>query len=298
MALPDFEAWAMFAAVAEHRSFVGAARAIGVSTPTISKAIARLESSVGTMLFNRTSRRLALTQTGQRLAERAAKLVADAVETEECAREEVGAAQGTVKLAVPMSFGLAEIGPVIATFLAANPKVAVDLHLSDARVDLVGEGYDVALRIANLPDSSLRARTLRSVRRLVVASPGWVERIGTLSSPNDLPPVEFFGYTNQEARSPVILRHADGREAAIVPQGRLRANNGDVVIASVEAGLGVALSPDFIARAGIAAGRLVEVLPDWTPPPIGLHLITPPGRLRPRRVTVLIDHLVAAFQKN
>jgi DNA-binding transcriptional LysR family regulator len=251
---------------------------------------------MGTMLFNRTSRRIALTDTGASLAERAAKLLSDAIETEECAREEVGAPRGTVRLAVPMSFGLAEIGPIVADFLTLNPGISVELNLSDALVDLVGEGYDVALRIAVLPDSSLRVRRLRDVRRLIVASPSWIARHGEPLSPSDIAPDQLFGYTNQPRRSAIVLKHLDGREEGLVPAGRLHANNGDVVIAAVEAGLGISLAPDFIVQSAIDAGRLIAILPDWTTSPIALNLVTPPGRLRPRRVTALIDHLLKALE--
>lgn len=290
MALPDFEAWAIFAAVAEHGSFGGAARALGLSNATVSKAVARLEASMGTTLFNRTSRRIALTETGASLAERAARLLSDAVETEECAREEVGAPRGTVKLAVPMSFGLAEVGPVVADFMAAYPDITVELNLSDSLVDIVGDGYDAALRIAAMPDSSLRARKLRDVRLYVVASPGWIARKGTPNSPAALDGSQVFGYT-MVARQALTFHHDDGREAVLKTEGRLRANNGDAMLAALEAGLGVAMLPDFIVAPSLRSGRLVPILGDWSMPPIALHLVTPPGKLRPRRVTALIDFL-------
>ncbi|MEP6784544.1 MAG: LysR family transcriptional regulator [Sphingomonadales bacterium] len=290
MALPDFEAWAIFAAVAEHGSFGGAARALGLSNATVSKAVARLEVSMGTTLFNRTSRRIALTETGASLAERAARLLSDAIETEECAREEVGAPRGTVKLAVPMSFGLAEIGPVVAGFMAAYPDITVELNLSDSLVDIVGDGYDVALRIAAMPDSSLRARKLRDVRLYVVASPGWISRHGDPVSPAALDAGHVFGYT-MVARQTLAFHHSDGREAMLRTEGRLRTNNGDAMIAALEAGLGIAMLPDFIAAPSLKSGRLVPILADWSMAPIALHLVTPPGKLRPRRVTALIDFL-------
>jgi len=293
MVLPDFEAWAIFASVAEHGSFNGAARALNLSTATISKAVSRLEASIGTMLFSRTSRRIALTETGAQLAERAARLLADAIDTEECAREEVGAARGTVKLAVPMSFGIGAIGPIIADFLSAFPGIAVEMHLSDAQVDLVGDGYDAALRIGTLPDSSLRARKLRSVSRLVVASPDWRDRHPELGVPADLNPRDVFGYTNLPRTRQIILCHPDGREAAFAAEGRLRANNADAMLAAVEAGHGVTLAPDFIVRPALEAGRLVTILDAWSAPPVALYLVTPPGRLRPRRVTALLDFLEA-----
>lgn len=290
MALPDFEAWAIFAAVAEHGSFGGAARALGLSNATVSKAVARLEGSMGTTLFNRTSRRIALTETGASLAERAARLLSDAVETEECAREEVGAPRGTVKLAVPMSFGLAEVGPVVADFMAAYPDITVELNLSDSLVDIVGDGYDAALRIAAMPDSSLRARKLRNVRLYVVASPGWIARNGRPDSPGALDGSQVFGYT-MVARQALTFHHADGREAVLKTEGRLRANNGDAMLAALESGLGIAMLPDFIVAPSLTAGRLVPILEDWSMSPIALHLVTPPGKLRPRRVTALIDFL-------
>lgn len=290
MALPDFEAWAIFAAVAEHGSFGGAARALGLSTATVSKAVARLEMSMGTTLFNRTSRRIALTETGASLAERAARLLSDAVETEECAREEVGAPRGTVKLAVPMSFGLAEVGPVVADFMAAYPDITVELNLSDSLVDIVGDGYDAALRIAAMPDSSLRARKLRDVDLYIVASPGWIERHGRPDTPAALEASQVFGYT-MVARLALTFHHADGREAVLKTEGRLRANNGDAMLAALEAGLGIAMLPDFIVGPSLKAGRLAAILTDWSMSPIALHLVTPPGKLRPRRVTALLDFL-------
>jgi DNA-binding transcriptional LysR family regulator len=295
MVLPDFEGWAVFATVAEQRSFSAAATTLGVSKATVSKTVTRLETRLGVTLFHRTSRRLALTDSGAALVERAQTMLADAVETEECAREDVGVPRGTVRLAVPMSLGITEVGPVIATFLAAYPDISVEMHLSDGLVDLVGEGYDVALRIGTLPDSSLRARKLRDVRRLIVASPGWVSRHPEVRTPDDLQAADVFGYTNLPRHRQIILTRADGTEAALPAEGRLRANNADAMLAAVEAGLGVAMAPDFIVAGALAAGRLVTILDDWLPTPVALHLLTPPGLLRPRRVEALIGFLAEAL---
>jgi DNA-binding transcriptional LysR family regulator len=295
MVLPDFEGWAVFATVAEQRSFSAAATTLGVSKATVSKTVTRLETRLGVTLFHRTSRRLALTDSGAALVERAQTMLADAVETEECAREDVGVPRGTVRLAVPMSLGITEVGPFIATFLAAYPDISVEMHLSDGLVDLVGEGYDVALRIGTLPDSSLRARKLRDVRRLIVASPGWVSRHPEVRTPDDLQAADVFGYTNLPRHRQIILTRADGTEAALPAEGRLRANNADAMLAAVEAGLGVAMAPDFIVAGALAAGRLVTILDDWLPTPVALHLLTPPGLLRPRRVEALIGFLAEAL---
>jgi DNA-binding transcriptional LysR family regulator len=297
MVLPDFEGWAVFATVAEQRSFSVAATTLGVSKATVSKAVTRLETRLGVTLFHRTSRRLALTDSGAALVERAQTMLADAVGAEECAREDVGVPRGTVRLAVPMSLGITEVGPVIAAFLAAYPDISVEMHLSDGLVDLVGEGYDVALRVGTLPDSSLRTRKLRDVRRLIVASPDWVARHPEVRTPDDLQPADVFGYTNLPRHRQIILTRKDGSEAALPANGRLRANNADAMLAAVEAGLGVAMAPDFIVASALATGRLVTILDDWLPTPVALHLVTSPGLLRPRRVEALIVFLSERLAK-
>ena len=295
MTLPDFEGWAIFGTVAEQRSFSGAATALGVSKSTVSKAVTRLEARLGVTLFHRTSRRLALTDSGAALVERAQAILAGAVEAEECAREDVGTPRGTVRLAAPMSLGVREVAPVIASFMLANPDITVEMHLSDALVDLVGEGFDLALRVGTLPDSSLRARKLRDVRRLIVASPDWVARHPEVRTPDDLQATDVFGYTNLPRHRQIVLTRDGGGEAAFAADGRLHANNADVMLAAVEAGLGVAMVPDFIVSPGLAVGCLVTILDDWSPPPVALHLVMPPGLLRPRRVEVLIAFLSTAL---
>jgi len=295
MTLPDFEGWAIFATVAEQRSFSGAAATLGLSKATVSKAVTRLEARLGVPLFHRTSRRLALTDSGAPLVERAKAILAGAVEAEECAREDVGTPRGTVRLAVPMSLGVREVAPVIASFLSAHPDITIEMHLSDALIDLVGEGFDAALRVGTLPDSSLRARKLRDVRRLIVASPDWVARHPEVQTPDDLQATDVFGYTNLPRQRQIVLMRDDGGEAAFAAGGRLRANSADAMLAAVEAGLGVAMAPDFIVASGLAMGRLVTLLDGWSPPPVALHLVTPPGLLRPRRVEVLIAFLTDAL---
>ena len=163
--LPDFEGIAMFAKVAEERSFAAAALAMGVSVATVSRAVTRLEERLGGRLFNRTSRRLALTDYGRTLAERASRIYADAEETEDFARKASSRPRGLVKLAAPLSFGARWVAPLMPEFFRRYPDIAVDLHLTDAQTDLIGDGFDAALRIAVMKDSSLVARQIVAVRR-------------------------------------------------------------------------------------------------------------------------------------
>lgn len=295
MRLPDFEAWAIFACVVEHRSFSGAAEAIGVSKATVSKAVARLEASLGTTLFHRTSRRLSLTDSGTALAERAARILAEAREAEEQARDAATAPVGLVRIAAPITFGIRFVAQAVADFLAEHPGIEVDLRLSDARVDIVAAGFDIALRIADLPDSSLRARRLAPVRVRVVAAPAYLERHGTPQHPADLANHACFGYAN--AIGTWHFRNAAGEDAAVRPVGPLVTDNGDAMLPALCGGLGIARLPDFIVDSEIADGRLVELLPDWSSGSIALHLMTPPSPLRPARVEAMIAFLAERFRE-
>lgn len=294
MRLPDLEAWAIFAAVVEHRSFSGAADAIGLSKATVSKAITRLESQIGQSLFHRTSRHLALTEAGKPLSEHAARILAEAKAAEEAARDAASAPTGRVRLAAPMSFGVANVAPLLAEFLTQHPAVEIDLHCSDARVDIVAEGFDVALRIGDLPDSSLRARRLCDIAAHLVAAPAYLDAHGTPAHPAELARHRLLGYSN--VGGPLRFSHADGSEVAIRAAGPLTANSGEALLPALTAGLGIARLPGFIVGPHIASGAVRVILPEWAPAPIGLHILTPPSALRPARVEALIAFLSARLR--
>ncbi len=288
-ALPDLEAWAVFASVAEHKSFSAAADSIGVSKAKVSKAVARLEAHLGQSLFHRTSRRLSLTAAGKPLAERAARILAESRSAEDAAFDGATEPAGRVRLAAPMTFGITHVAPVIPDFLKAYPRIELDLNLSDARIDIVAGGFDVALRIASLNDSSMRARRLRDVSIHLVAAPSYLRERGMPTHPGQLSEHRLLEYAN--VSDPWHFRDAGGEDIAIRPNGPLRANSGEAMLPSLVAGIGIARLPDFMIREHLDSGELVSILQDWAPPAVGLHLITPPSTLRPARVEALISFL-------
>jgi DNA-binding transcriptional LysR family regulator len=295
--LPDFEALAIFAKVVELRSFANAASELALSKATVSKAVTRLEERLGARLFNRTSRRLALTDAGQRLSERAARLLADGEAAENEALAQSVAPRGLVRLAVPMTFGVRNVAPLLPEFLQAYPDVSIDLHLGDATVDLIGEGFDAGLRIARLPDSSLIARRLCAMPRYTVAAPAYLKRYGRPTHPMHLAQHRCFGYAYLSTPNIWHYTNAAGEQASVRPAGQLRVNNGEALMPSLLAGLGIADLPDFIVGDAIASGEVEVILKGWKQPEGAVHLVTPPGGPRPARVEVLADFLTMKFAK-
>jgi DNA-binding transcriptional LysR family regulator len=292
--LPDFEGLAMFAKVAEERSFAAAARAMGVSVATVSRAVSRLEERLGGRLFNRTSRRLALTDYGHTLAERASKIFADAEEAEDFAREASSRPRGLVKLAAPLSFGTRWVAPMLPEFFRRYPDIAVDLHLTDAQTDLIGDGFDAALRIAVLEDSSLVARLIAPVRRFVVASPTYIARYGRPQHPHDLVGHQCLSYTKRQKHDVWRFTHRKtGEECPIRPTGPLRGTSAEALLPTVLEGLAITELPEFIATQYFPDGQLEPILTDWRLPEGGLYFVTPTARARPAKVSALADFMIA-----
>jgi DNA-binding transcriptional LysR family regulator len=289
--LPDFEALAIFAKVVELRSFAGAAAELTLSKATVSKAVGRLEERLGARLFNRTSRRIALTDAGRTLAVKAAQLLADGEALESEALAQSATPRGLVRLAVPMTFGTNTVAQLLPEFLARYPEVSIDLSLSDATVDLIGEGFDAAIRIASLPDSSLIARRLCAVKRHIVAAPSYFAKHGRPTHPMHLADHRCFGYTYLATPGVWHFTNAAGEQASVRPAGQLRVNNGEALLPAMIAGLGIGDLPDFIVGEALARGELEAVLQNWSQSSTGVYLVTPPGGPRPARVEVLLAFL-------
>ena len=275
--LPDFEGLAIFAKVVELRSFAAAASELTLSKATVSKAITRLEERLGARLFNRTSRRLALTDAGQKLSERATRLLLDGEAAENEALAQSVAPRGLVRLAVPMTFGVKAVSPILPEFLAQYPDVMIDLHLSDAMVDLIGEGFDAGLRIASLPS--------------------YLKRHGRPTHPMHLAQHKCLGYAYLSTPGVWQYTNAAGEQASVRPAGPLRVNNGEALLPALIAGLGIADLPEFIVGDAIASGEVEVILKDWKQTEGSVHLVTPPGGPRPARVEVLADFLAKHFAK-
>ncbi len=295
--LPDLEAWAIFAKVADTGSFSRAAEELGLSVPTVSKAVTRLEARLGATLFHRTSRRLSLSETGQTSLERANRILAEGEAAEAEANAQSATPRGLVRMSAPMSFGIAHLGPALPDFCKRYPDVSLDLALSDELVDLVGGRFDLALRISTLTDSSLLARRLCAVRVLLVGAPAYFEKHGRPKHPSELSSHIALRYAY--ARNENVWQFSQRRHGsyAVTINGPLRVNNSDVAQPMLRAGVCLALQPEFLVWRDLKDGRLETAMDDWRAPDIGIYIVTPPGAMRPRRVEVLIDFLAKRFAK-
>ncbi len=291
--LPDLEAWAIFARVTETGSFAKAADLLGISQPTVSKAIAHLEQRLGTMLLYRTTRKLSLTPTGELLRDRAVQLLADAEVFESEASALALEPHGVVRVNASTSFGLQHLAPLLPAFLERYPSVDVDLVLTDHPIDIVTGGFDVAIRVDDLSDSSLCSRRLCAVRRRLVASPAYLNRHGRPTHPHDLE--RHTNLTDTGLPNPEFWRFrsmTSDEEYAVPVRGRVRSNNADMLLPSLIAGHGLALQPEFLVWDALQRGELELVMCGWQIADINVNLITPPGALRSARVTALLEILV------
>jgi DNA-binding transcriptional LysR family regulator len=295
MRLDDVTAMIVFARVVELSGFSAAAQALGLSKSAVSKQISRLEDRLGTRLLNRTTRQLSLTEAGAAFYERCQRVEAEALAAEEAVTRLAEAPRGLLKVNAGVSFGTRHIAPALPDFLALCPDLEVDLSLNDRLVDLVDEGYDVALRIGELGDSSLVARRLAPLKMRLVAVPAYLDRAGRPTHPGDLKEHDCLLYAYQQGGQTWSFKGPEG-ETKVRPSGRMRVNNGDAILQACLGGQGLALLPEFICWEALADGRLERLLPDWQVGGDGaIHAVFPASRNLSPKVRVFIDFLVTRF---
>lgn len=283
-----------FAAVAETGSFSAAAVRLGLARALVSKRVAALERRLGARLLARTTRRVGLTGEGSAFLPHARKILAEYQEgVDELARRR-GEPHGRLRLSAPMSFGMRHLGPVLASFAEQFPALKIELTLGDRFVDLVEEGLDLALRIGDLPDSSLIARLLAPIRIVLAAAPAYLDRHGAPREPAELARHRCLHYGYLATGQRWHLERA-GRRETVTVDDRFVANNGDTLAGAAEAGLGIVLLPTFILGDALRSGRLVRVLDGWEVPRFALYAVWPSGGRPPTRVRALVDFLLGRF---
>ena len=289
----DLDAVRIFVAVAAQESFSGAARSLGLSKSVVSKQVGRLEQALGARLLNRTTRRVSLTEAGLAFHRGSLEALAAAEAAEAAVSRLAEAPRGRLRISAPVSFSVRHLGPLLTEFLARYPQITLDLTLNDRRVDLVEEGFDLALRIGVLDDSSLIARKLAPSPLVLCAAPAYLARWGAPAAPRDLTDHDCLIYGHQPGPAQWHFQGPDGRRSVRV-RGRLEANNGDLLRAAALDGAGIALLPQFIVGGDIAAGDLARLLPDWDcPSPSAIYAVYPTSRQLSPKVRVCIDYLAA-----
>ncbi len=290
--LQDLEA---FVAVVESGSFTLAAERLGAAKSAVSRRVSALETRLGVELLRRTTRRLSLTDTGRSFYERSARILADLDEAEAAAAQAHGELSGTLKVALPLSFGVRHMAAPVAEFARRHPRVRFELDLNDRRVDLIDEGMDLALRIGRLKDSSLIARRLFTACTALVASPAYLEAHGTPERADDLAGHAFLAYSNLAEPNRLVGRDANGQRFDIDVTACLSASSGDFITEQAKAGRGIALQPTFIVGAAIERGELLPVLEDYSWPETPAYAVYPPTRHLSYRVRAFIDFLAEWF---
>ena len=284
----------VFTQVVEHESFTAASDKLGMSRAMVSKYVMALEQRLGARLLNRTTRRLSLTEAGRNFFEQSTAILAALAEAEAQVGESTVEPRGALRINAPMSFGILHLAAAIRIYLDAHPEVSIDLDLNDRVVDLVDEGYDLAIRIGQLADSSLIARKIATDRMVICAAPDYIARHGKPERPADLKNHFCLLYSYQQIRDGWRFVTEGGTETVKIAS-RFRTNNGNVIANAAASGLGIAHLPTFIGGADIKAGRLVPLLEEFTIPELGIFAVYPEGRFVTRKVRSFIDFLVGHF---
>jgi DNA-binding transcriptional LysR family regulator len=291
--MSDFDDILAFTRVVELESYTKAARRLGISKSMVSRRVARLEAKLGTRLLVRSTRGLAPTEAGRAFAERAAHALAELEEAEAAVAEGEREPFGALRLAAPLSFGIMHLGPALAEFAQRYPRISIDVSFSDRFVDIVEDGFDAAIRIGVLKDSSLIGRKLSPIRALLAASPDYLARHARPATPRDLLQHRCLSYSGPGSEEQWRFR-VGGRWLAIKPAGPFRADNGEALRDAAAAGLGIIALPSFILSPALESGALEPILTDFALPERGLYVLRHAGS-PPLRLRLLIDFLAARF---
>lgn len=289
-----FEQLAAFVEVVDQHGFSAAGQKLGVVKSVLSRRVSELETRLGVKLLNRTTRKLSLTGAGEQLYQQASVLLPELLEAEQKVSEEQLLLTGALKITAPLSFGYRHLSSVISEFILEHPEIDVSLELNDREIDLVAEGYDLAIRIGELNDSTLIARKLCQIRFVSVTSDSYLIKHGEPQHPTDLVHHDGLFYSNASDRHQ--WQFVDkGEDIVVLPKQRLRANNGDFLVNAAMQGLGIFQSPTFLCDDFRREGKLRSILQEYQRPGLGMYALYPPGRLIPRRVRLLVDFLQEKF---
>lgn len=285
-----YEQLEAFVEVVEQQSFSAAGEKMGLAKSVLSRRVSELEKRLGVKLLSRTTRKLSLTGAGEQLYQQAAELIVGLLDAEQRVSDEQVNLSGRMKIAAPLSFGYRHLSTAIAGFIKQYPGIDVSMDLNDREIDLVAEGFDMAIRIGELVDSTLIARKLGNIRFATLASQEYLQQQGEPQHPSDLIDHQGLMYSNISAREQ--WRFVDnGQNIIAIPHTRMSANNGDFLNRAAIEGLGIVSSPTFLAHEYIQRGELKVILAQFQPADSTIYAIFPPGRLIPRRVKLLAEFL-------
>jgi DNA-binding transcriptional LysR family regulator len=287
-----------FIDVVEAEGFSAAARKIGRSKALLSKYVRELEDELGALLLNRTTRQFSLTEVGHTYFRRATEIVREIDNLADTVRDSSGDVRGRIKLTAPRTFSDAPIGQSLIDFALEHPDVVLDIQLDDRFVDLVEEGFDLAIRITRLEDSSMIARRLSPFSLNICASPALIARTGMPEKPQDLTKMPCIVDTNGRWLSNWPFMRDNGEMFSVPVSGPLEVNSPLTTRAAAIAGLGFATLPDFIARPALESGELVSVLDEWVPRGGGIFAVYPHRRYLPVKIRLLVDFLAQWFRKH
>jgi DNA-binding transcriptional LysR family regulator len=293
--MDKFEDLQAFVAVVDAGSFTAAADRLGAAKSAVSRRISALEERLGVQLLRRTTRALNLTDTGQSFYAHGARILADLEEAEAAVQQAHGELRGTLRVALPMSFGIRHMCGPIASFSNKHPRVRFDLDLNDRRIDLIEDNFDVALRIGHLSDSTLIARRLFEAKTVVCASPHYLNVHGTPKTPEDLQDHQCLVYSNLLDPDKMSYKDADGNKGSVRVRAAMSASSGDFLSNAAAHGMGIVIQPTFIAAEPIRRGNLLPLLTNYQWPVTPAYAVYPPTRHLSYRVRAFIDFLVERF---